>query len=278
MGQYLPIVLDEDFLTRRSDPFSWNQQTMKSLIKLSAVLTVCVCGSCTPRHPIQERPATMESYLTYPATAFSQQLRKAGRSVVQEGNLLKAGPHEIRIDPLIEGQAQRDGHWLIGMGVRVFLDGHELPAMRTGAVGVDTTRDAALKTAAEDWGQQYGIVLVHALFPATSHDKPIVSGSYQLFFGPVGLRGSDDIKSFGGTLNQLNDVLGRFANQTFGRRAAQWHGLTVTVAFDPKQGRSSMCHLDGPESPELNKVVSQVSWPASTGYMLKRFYLVVPAR
>src|SRR5262249_45945660 len=133
----------------------------------------------------------------------------------QEGSLLKVGGHRIELTPRIENQAQQEGRWIIAMRVHVALDGQELPALRTGSVGVDTTRDAALQTAADEWSRQFGTAVVEALGPGGRKRAPIAAGAYQLFPGPAGIRGTDEPGRFDASLKELSEAIAGFVATCF---------------------------------------------------------------
>lgn len=251
---------------------------MKFRVQFLAVCLAIACASCAAPGKHQEQKAVLENYNSYPAVALAQRLKEAGQSASQEGSLLKVGQREIRIEPQIEREVQKEGRWLIGVGIRVNLDGNDLPALRSGAVGIDASREAALKTAAEEWSQEFGAPLVHALFPTSTKHNPAVYGAYRIFPGPPGIRGSDNIKSFDASLRELPDVLGRFATQTFHQGKAEWRGLTVSIAFTPTQEKKSMCQVDGKMSDELSSAVNRLDWPVDGNYLFKRFYLLAPAK
>jgi hypothetical protein len=235
--------------------------------------------------------------VSYASEALAQRIRELGQTVFQEGDVVRAGEHEICVSSEIENEVQHNGRWLIGMVIHVELDGKYLPAMRTGTVGVDLTREGALQVASKDWSQQFGIPLVHALFPQPADPQPksasgvavvvdpvaapatvplpIRAGDYNIYLGPTALRGPIHAKDFAAGLKQLRGVVAAFAAHTLGQ-SKEWHGMNVQVSVDPHRGSSSMCHLDGKPSAAFIAATRDVSWP-SAHFFLNQFYLAVPA-
>jgi hypothetical protein len=206
-------------------------------------------------------------------------LTDAGQTVSQDGMLLKTRDHQIRVEQEVEGEAEKDGSHLVGLGVRITLDGKYLSALRSGGVGVDKTREAALRTAAKEWSQQFGLVFVRSLYPRASDPAPTKAGHYQIIAGPIALRGPARIAAFDASSKQLSSVINSFVARSFGSvKPGEWHGMNVTAAHDSRQGLASMCQVDGKESPELNEAIKRVAWPTgSSTYMFKQFFLAKPS-
>jgi hypothetical protein len=220
----------------------------------------------------------MASSLLQPANVLAQHLKEVGHPAAQQGNLLTVGSHRIQVNSFIEEEGQKEGHWLVGVGVQVVLDGEALPALRTGAVGVDTSRERAIQSAADQWGMGYGIVVIHSLFPKSSDPPSVAAGPYRIYYGPVLMRGTAEIKDFAAARAQLSRALSTFTSQTFSGQA-EWHGMTINVTSSPSKGITSMGQLDGKVSPLLTQAIKGVSWPTGgSSWMLKQFFLAVPAK
>jgi hypothetical protein len=217
--------------------------------------------------------------IPYPANALRQRRKEAGQSAAQQGNLLTVGKHRIRVDYRIENTAQWDGKYLVTIAVDVMLDGKRLPALGAGSIGIDTTYDTALETAADEWSNLVGRAFIQALFPRDTDPKPVsAAASRKIYHGPVGIRGTPTVGEFDGTLKQLSAALPSFVARAFPQGTdPEWHGLTIIVAGDPNRGISSMCRVDSKDSAALTEAVTKLRWPKGpTSYMFKQFYLVTP--
>jgi hypothetical protein len=248
--------------------------------KITRTLSLGVVIACGTHAGItMPQNAAAQDYTSYPAGALTDRVVEAGHCVWQEGSMLKAGTHEIRIEPEIREQVQQQGRWIVAMGFRVTVDSKPIAAMRTSAVGVDAVKERAQATAAWEWSQQYGTALVRALYVKSSDAQAIAAGRYQLFQGLDGIRGPAELKIFEPTLKQLPAVVGRSAQRALAQDSSkEFHGIEIMVTCNPEKGPLALCRIDGTESPELNKAIKQLAWPTGTTYIFKKFFLAVPGK
>lgn len=244
-------------------------------VTLAGVLSITACGH-KPAGQQPAVPATQSN--TVAANALAKQIKEAGILVTQQGEMLDVEGHQIGVATTVDQETEREGKTFVGLAVQVKLDGKELPAMHSGTVGIDSTKDAAITNAADDWTKQFGMLLVHALGPQPSTVKSVAAGAYTVFSGSVGMRGSDDYKLFKDAHDKIDRIIAQFVMKRF-PNAAEWHGMNVMVVNDPKRGVVSVCQMDGSATPdaELSAAAKSAPWPkGQVSYMYKQFFLAKP--
>ena len=221
--------------------------------------------------------AMMENRLDEPAMALAKRFEEAGIPVSRTGNLLTAGRFEIRVGANLERETQRDSQWFIGLGIDVTLDGLPVSALRSGSIGVDATRAAAIQTAADEWSSVFGFSLIWALFPEAADFSSIAAGKYRLFESAIIIRGDAEIERFETVRGQLRSALRFLISEAFPHDPSDnWYGLYVLLISDNGENTSE-CRVNGHHWPELSAEVAKLSWPRQAKYTFKQFFLAVPA-
>ena len=203
----------------------------------------------------------------------AQQLAKAS-GATSAGNSVKLEHHVIATTVAIE-QIQKDAtgaNTAAGIRVMCEIDGHPVAALTSGSVGLDTTREAALATAIEEWVGQYGTTIVDAL---GGRGKPRRVGAFDAYAGPTGIRGAKP--------EQLELVHERFfaevAPVLSNLSTTSLHAVTLMVVRKPDGTADGEVRLDGEVSAPLKQLAMKVTWPESpTSYMLKQYYVLVAAK
>ena len=182
---------------------------------------------------------------------------------------VRIGEHSLSLSTLIEKVATGpEGRVVAGVKVTCTIDGVLAESLTSGGVGIDTSRDAALVTAAEEWAIEYGGPIVDALSAKT---PTLTSAGYKVYAGPAGIRGD---KPEG--LDDLNASFFRAVEPSFVKLFSSQGGLhAITILVVRYEGNVNvMLRVDGRDSDALGALASQVKWPTGADYMLKQYYVL----
>jgi hypothetical protein len=233
------------------------------------VLLLACVTSCRNDHKAETKVAATDENQRLPEL-FASKLAKAS-GMPANANTVRVGAHSLSLQAEVEQVATRpDGRVLAGVKVACNVDGKPVEALMSGSVGIDSTRDAALVTAAEEWATQYGSPIVDAL---SAKPPTLVSGGYKVHAGPTGIRG--------GKPEGLSEVNANFfrtvepALATLIPSQPGLHSMTITAMRNADGSIDGEFRVDGKVSEQLKKLALQVMWPTSTGsYMLKQYYVM----
>ena len=201
---------------------------------------------------------------------FAGKLAQASGAAAN-GDTIKVGEHSLSLVPQVEQVANApDGRVAAGVRVSCKIDGKAVDALTAGSVGIDTSRDAALVTAAEEWAMQYGKPIVDAL---SAKAPTLQISGFKVYAGPVGIRGSKP--------DGLDEVNANFfraiepALPTLITAKAGLHSMTITAVRNKDGSMDGEFRVDGQVSEELKRRALQVKWPTSSStYMLKQYYVL----
>ncbi len=163
-----------------------------------------------------------------------------------------------------------DGRVVAGVRVTCTLDGKPVDALTSAGVGIDTSRDAALATAATEWAMQYGKPIVDALF---ERPAALSSGGFAVYAGPAGIRGDkpDGLADFNASFfHAVEPALAKLIATKAGV-----HAITVLGARTADGQIDGEFRVDGQVSDALKQLALQVKWPTRTAYMLKQYYVLI---
>lgn len=214
---------------------------------------------------------------SHAAALLADHLSDRGRPVVVDGATVQVGERHITVGAHVEDAVRQDGSLLMAVGFEVVLDGIAMPAMRTGAVGIAPTPDAALRQAAEDWAAQYGIALAEALAPQDSVAPTRRWGAYRAYRGPIGIRGAPPAPdAVTALVAHVDTALAQlFAPAVTPADRTVWRGLTIAMARADSGQRSVFCQIDGNPAPALDRIARAAPWPDDGAFLVKTFYLLV---
>jgi hypothetical protein len=184
---------------------------------------------------------------------------------------VKVPGHTIATTATIEQGEGRDETFVVGVSISVEVDGRAVPALTSGAVGVDSSRQAALTTALEEWSAQYGTPILEAL---ARRQPSLTAGGFDVYAGPTGVRGAKPEH-----LADIHAALFAVLTPELSRLVATptLHALTVTLVKEPAGAVDGEFRVDGAVSETLKQIALKVTWPgAPDAYMLKQFYVLVP--
>jgi hypothetical protein len=238
-------------------------------LSICALLALACVASCRKNHKAEpQKPASDDSQRL--SETFAAKLAKAS-GVCTSASTVKIGEHTLALITQVEQvETAPDGRVVAGVKVSCKLDGTPVESLTSGSVGIDSSRDAALVTAAEEWAMQYGTPIVDVL---SAKAPALQSGGYNVYAGPAGIRGS---KPDG--LSEVNSSFFRTiepALPTLIPSKAGLHSITITAARSDDGSIDGEFRVDGQVSDQLKKLALQAKWPTSTGsYMLKQYYVM----
>jgi hypothetical protein len=179
--------------------------------------------------------------------------------------------HVLQLAAAVEQvKSTPDGRVVAGVRVTCTLDGKPIDALTSGGVGIDSSRDAALATAASEWAMQYGKPIVEALF---EHPSALSSGGFAIYAGPAGIRGDkpDGLADFNASFfRTVGPELAKLIPTKAGI-----HAITVLGARAADGQIDGEFRVDGQVSDALKQLALQVKWPTRTAYMLKQYFVLV---
>lgn len=196
-----------------------------------------------------------------------------------QGENVEISGHVLTFDGRLETSIESEEETVVGILVRISLDGVPQPRLRLGAIGAGANGDAAIERAIFDWAQLLGPGVLVVADRGVSLPQEVPFEGYRLYSGNTLLRGEVP-EGFAGAsrgvqeriLDQLRPSLGE------PEAGAAYTTFLLTLAVDEKRGALAECHLDGEKNEELCAGILSLPWPMSdNGYMLKQFYLFIPA-
>jgi Family of unknown function (DUF6348) len=217
-----------------------------------------------------------ESELSEMATAMLVHgLVTIGVQATAQGSVLRVNGRTLEPSVKIDYVRPARDQIAVGAFVSCRIDGQPMSALASGSVGIDPTRDGAIRTSVSEWAAQYGWTIAMAL----QGDRPVATvAGFSAYAGPTGFRGEKP-PALGGSaemqarlLAQLEPVL----KQEFASAKGAMHAVTLTMAVQPG-GVQGECRLDGQVFPKILERAAQFDWPRTqAGYMFKQYYVLVP--
>jgi hypothetical protein len=207
-------------------------------------------------------------------------LKQRGVSVEAKGSSIEVGGRRLSVSTTTESVTERDGETIVGLAFAFSVGGKPAPALQTGSIGIDKTREAAVETAIQEWVFQYGLTTATAVLSSELTDggvrsqSPLSVGDLVAFAGATGIRGEAP-EAFRGS-DSFHKAFITHANSLLAPLVADrgLHALTLTVVFKEGAPLQGECRLDGQVSAELLTSVRQYVWPKVTGtFMLKQHYV-----
>jgi hypothetical protein len=190
---------------------------------------------------------------------------------------VSVGKRTLTIQVAVEQSAVHEKDVVVGIGVHCLIDGQPADALTSGNVGLDVTREAALRKATHDWVAQAAAPIVKALSLKKAPDT-LRTGGFWVYPGLTSTRGdppvfdAPDADRHERLLHEVEPELAKLIHDPSGL-----HALTVMMVIDGGAPASSECRVDGVRSERLCELAARVPWPRSaTTYMLKQFYVLEP--
>jgi hypothetical protein len=242
----------------------------RAVVAMCSALLLAFVASCRGDHKPEQTIAANDKSQELPAMFATKLAHAAGASA--NGNTVKGGEHSLSLLTQVEQvETGPNGRMAAGVKVSCIIDGKTVDALTSGSVGSDSSRDAALATAAGEWAVQYGKPIVDALSAkAPAHQ----GGGYKVYAGPVGIRGS---KPDG--LEEMNANFFRAVEPSLATlisSKAGLHSLSVTAVRNNDGSIDGEFRVDGQVSETLKRLALQAKWPSSNGaYMLKQYYVLL---
>lgn len=218
------------------------------------------------------QPAPKDEERLALSASFAEALGKAV-GITASGNTLKPAGHTLALTATIEQveNAPNNAGVLAGVRVTCDVDGKRVEALTSGSVGVDSTREAALQTAAEEWAMQYGAPVVDAL---SAKATTLQAGGFKIHAGATGIRGDKPDKLAG-----VHDAFFRALGAdlaTLVPSKAGLHAITITLVHKADGAVDGQFRVDGETSAPLRQRALKLTWPASQKtYMFKQYYVLV---
>jgi hypothetical protein len=193
--------------------------------------------------------------------------------VSSSGNSVKIAGHTISTTAAVEQGEKRDDKFAIGVRISIEVDGRAVPALTSGGVGIDSSREAALTTALDEWSAGYGTPIVEAI----ARRQPALSaGGFDVYAGPTGIRGTKPDH-----LGDIHAPLFAIVTPELSQLAtpSTMHAMTLMLVRDRSGAVDGEFRVDGAVSERLKQLALKVTWPeASDSYMLKQFYVLIPSK
>lgn len=207
-------------------------------------------------------------------------LKSEGIVVKANGPAVDLGGRTLSIATSIDYVTERDGKVIVGLDFASTINGKPAPALHTGSLGIDDTRQAAIQTAMQEWALQYGVATAKALLNSDTRDggSALSVGGIAVFPGATGIRGRAPPEFTG------SDSLHR-ALITHVRALLEPlvvvdgpHAMTLTLVFREGAPIEGECRLDGQVSAPLFSSLQQYAWPTGSGtFMFKQYYVFTTA-
>ena len=161
---------------------------------------------------------------------------------------------------------------LAGIQVAVDVDGRPVPALTSGTVGIDSTREGALRIGIEEWVAGVGVPMVNAL---TGKGETLRVGAFVAHPGPIGIRGPMPELLDGLRETILRDLVPDLSRLLSG---SGLHALSFMVVWHPDGTIHGEFRIDGAISDPLKQLAQKVKWPKGQDtYILKQYYVLAAA-
>ncbi len=205
-------------------------------------------------------------------------LEQDGITVEARGLSLKLGSRTLSVTTSTDSVKETDGKVFVGLAFACTVDGKAVPALHTGSIGIDDTKQAAMHTATQEWVFQYGVPTAMAVMGGATDggkaDGAISVGDLVVFPGATGIRGQAPaefrgLASFHNALiSHLSSLLKPLASE------GGLHAMTLTLVFKEGSPLQGECRLDGKVSVPLLTAAQEYPWPKVTGtFMVKQYYV-----
>jgi Family of unknown function (DUF6348) len=187
-----------------------------------------------------------------------------------EGPTITVGNHQLEVFPYLEQCGVKDSTHVCGVRFEISANGKKDKRFTYGWVGVDNTKEAALRNAVESWWAALGAPLILSLADKT----PDFSQSpYLAYPGFMGLRGAppsgwlvDPAEMHHKIVPLVKSVL----DQTGFKKV-----VDLRLIIDSDGIKDMGCRLDAGLSPELFQAVSGLPWPKNkSGYVFYQTYII----
>jgi hypothetical protein len=187
-----------------------------------------------------------------------------------EGTSITVGNHRIEVLPYIEQCGAADSTHACGVRFEISINGKIDKRFTHGWVGVDSTKEAALRDAVQSWWSTLGAALILSFADKT---PDFSQSAYLAYPGLTGIRGappSDWLVDSDMTHQRLVPLVKTVLDQTGFKKVAD-----IRLIIDPDGIKDMGCRLDGDLSPELFQAISRLSWPISKSrYVFYQTYVI----
>lgn len=193
-----------------------------------------------------------------------------GTNYKVEGPTITVGNDRLEVLPYIEQCGVNDSAHACGVRFEISANGKRDSRFTYGWVGVDNTKEAALRDAVQSWWASLGAPLILSLADKT----PDFSQSpYLAYPGFMGLRGAppsgwliDSAEMHHKIVPLVKSVL----DQTGFKKV-----VDLRLIIDSDGIKDIGCRLDGGLSPELFQAVSSLPWPKNKSrYIFYQTYVI----
>src|SRR5262249_21637090 len=154
---------------------------------------------------------------------------------------------------------------------RIAIDGAPVPAFVMGAIGIDSTPEAARETVVTEWGVQYGAPIGYAIARwlgsagppttrggvSTSYPRVDVDG-VALYHGPPGTRGTPADPGAISSEQFVRDIAAS-AVLLMGT-SNRFRSATIQLAVDGSTVTDGECRVNGEVSPVLLAELKKITW------------------
>lgn len=237
---------------------------------LCAALALVACRSERKLEP-KEAPVTEADHAAQKLPELYASMLAKASGLTARGDTVQIGAHTLALAPKIDQVTDvPSGGVAAAVSVSCKLDGVALRAFTAGSVGIDTSREVALVTAADEWTMQYGMPMVDAL---AAKPPKLAHGGYQIYAGPAGIRGSkpDGLETLDADFFRTVEP----ALATLFPSKSGLHALSITAVREPDGRVDGEFRVDGEVSEPLKKLAVQMTWPTSaSSYILKQYYVL----
>ncbi len=189
-----------------------------------------------------------------------------------EGDALSVAGGELRVRPEVEAILRDGADWIVDVRFAVEIAGAAPGRFAHSIVGIGSDRDAADRSAADDWAGSVGFALLNAharLGPARS------SGAYEAYAGLPGSRGVVPVGWVEGSDTDHTRILDALAPVFQAAAERDWATVSVLYMRGGTAGASVDCHVDGSRSDACQAALLGLAWPEASGFdMLKQVYVL----
>jgi len=207
------------------------------------------------------------------SVACAQMLAKATGEASSDETVKLEG-HSLATRATIESvtPSQNGARVLAGIQVAVDVDGQRVPALTSGSIGIDSTREGALRIGIEEWVAGVGVPMVNAL---TGKGETLRVGAFVAHPGPIGIRGPMPELLDGLRETILRDLAPDLSRLLSG---SGLHALSFMVVWHPDGTVHGEFRIDGEISDPLKQLAQKVKWPKGQDtYILKQYYVLAAA-
>jgi hypothetical protein len=187
-----------------------------------------------------------------------------------EGRKIFVGDHQLKVFPYIEQCRVRNSQHICGVRFQIAANGKKDTRLTYGWVGMDTTKEAALRDAVQGWWATLGVPLIRSLAdrsPDYSHSQ------YLAYAGLMGIRGAPPSGWLTDSAEATRKIVPVIKSVTDQRRSTKVVELRLSIGSDEITDLG--CRLDADRSPELFKAVSGLPWPQSeSSYVFYQTYII----